>query len=77
MDKISRQNITYHFSDKDKAVLKVSSGAHILFETMDAHSGTVPSGAIGEDVAFIDLNENNANPITGLVYIDGANVGDT
>jgi amidase len=77
MDKVLRKNITYRFSDKEEAVVKVSSGAQILFETMDAHSGTVPAGAVGEDVAFIDLNENNANPVTGLVYIDGADVGDT
>jgi len=77
MDKISRKKITYRFSDENEAVLKVSSGAQILFETLDAHSGTVPAGAIGEDVAFIDLNENNANPITGLVCIDGAEIGDT
>lgn len=77
MEKISRQTITYQFSDKEKAVLQVSSGTQILFETLDAHSGTVPPGAIGEDVPFIDLNEFNANPVTGLVYVDGAEVGDT
>ena len=54
----------------------MTSGAQILFETLDAHSGTVPKGAVGADVAFTDLNENNANPVTGLVFVKGAQVGD-
>ncbi len=77
MKKVTREKIQYRFSDLQEPALRVSPGEQILFETQDAHSGTVPYAGVGEDVGFEDLNEDTANPVTGLVYVEGAEAGDT
>lgn len=77
MIKVSRKNIIYRFAGTAEPVVKVKPGDRILFETLDAHSGTMPEGAIGADVSFADLTESNANPVSGLVYIEGTEANDT
>ncbi|NLG85161.1 MAG: acetamidase [Firmicutes bacterium] len=77
MLRITRKNITYRFGEENPPVAVVKSGTVLVFETLDAHSGTVPKASAGTDVYFPDLDETNANPVTGLVYVEGARPGDT
>ncbi len=71
---IKNNNINFLFSKSIKPVIEIDSGDEILFQTIDAHNGTVPAG---DDIKFPDIDLNDCNPVTGPVYVKGARPGDT
>jgi acetamidase/formamidase len=56
-------------------VLEVDSGETVQLETADASGGQLTKSSTAEDVTKMDLN--NVNPVTGPVYVKGAEPGDT
>jgi acetamidase/formamidase len=62
----------------DKAippVLEVDSGATVQLETADASGGQLTKDSTAQDVPKLDMG--NVNPVTGPVYVKGAEPGDT
>ncbi len=57
-----------------KPVLTVAPGDSVFFETKDATGGQLTSKSTAADVPKVDINL--VNPVTGPVYIDGAEPGD-
>jgi acetamidase/formamidase len=56
-------------------VLEVESGATVHLETKDASNGQLSASSTADDVTTMDLD--NVNPVTGPVYVKGAEPGDT
>jgi len=54
-------------------VEKVAPGSTIRFECMDSGSGHFNANSTAADVATLDFSK--VNPVTGPVYIDGAEPG--
>jgi acetamidase/formamidase len=54
--------------------LEVDSGTVVEFEAADASGGQLTAGSSAEDVAALDLGR--VNPVTGPVYVHGAEPGD-
>ncbi len=77
MKRISRKNLCYRFDKHLEPAIKIDPGERLVIETQDAHSGTVPEGSLGENVPFTELTEENANPVTGPVFIRQAKPGNT
>ena len=71
---IDRDKYNFLFSKSIKPVLVAGAGDEIIFQTRDAHNGTVPDGV---DVVFPDLELKDCNPVTGPVYVKNACPGDT
>jgi acetamidase/formamidase len=62
----------------DKAIdpiLEVESGATLQLETVDASGGQLTRYSTAQDVTEIDMG--SVNPVTGPVYVKGAEPGDT
>ena len=55
--------------------IEVESGATVELETADASGGQLTPGSTAQDVANMDMG--NVNPVTGPVYVMGAEPGDT
>ena len=55
-------------------VLEVESGAVVELETVDSSGGQLGPGSTAADVTRLDLGR--ANPVTGPVYVKGAEPGD-
>src|SRR5215470_2432168 len=53
--------------------LRISAGSFVELETLDAVDGQIKPGTTASDLA-VDLNR--AHPLTGPVYVDGAEPGD-
>ncbi len=70
---IDRKHKIYAFSPDNAPVLKVDSGARVVFETTDCYNGQL----ISEDSPRSTQDESYANPATGPLYIEGAAPGDT
>jgi acetamidase/formamidase len=56
-------------------VLEVESGATIGLETADASGGQLTKTSTAQDVTKMDMA--NVNPVTGPIYVKGAEPGDT
>jgi acetamidase/formamidase len=56
-------------------VLEVESGAAIEFETADSSGGQLDRNSTAADVTAMDMG--NVNPVTGPVFVKGAEPGDT
>ncbi len=54
--------------------LTVAPGDSVEFETVDASGGQLSATSTVEDVAALDFGK--VNPVTGPVYVDGAEPGD-
>ena len=54
--------------------LEVELGETVIYETRDAFDGQLHPGASAVDVAALDLNP--VHPLTGPVYVKGAELGD-
>ena len=72
MQKVTKDNVIYAMSAKNKPVLYINPGEQIQFETWDALHGQVKSA----DGGLAGLDWSNVNPATGPVYINGAQPGD-
>src|ERR687889_165743 len=55
-------------------VVEVDPGDTVLYETRDAFDGQLNRESTAEDVAQLDLNP--VHPLTGPVYVNGAEPGD-
>jgi len=74
---ISAEKTTYRFDRRSQPCARVRSGEYLRFRTRDAHSGTVDVSEVWKDVGFPELDETTGNPVTGLVYVEGARPGDS
>lgn len=71
MDIIRKSNHAYYFDPQRNPAAEISSGEAIWFETMDCFSDTLISQKDKEDT------QRYSNPVTGPLYISGAEPGDT
>jgi acetamidase/formamidase len=55
-------------------VLEVESGAIVELETVDASGGQLDKNSTADDVETMDMGK--VNPVTGPVYVKGAELGD-
>src|SRR5919112_2865705 len=55
-------------------VVEVDPGDTVIYETRDAFDGQLNTGSVGADVG--QLNLNPVHPLTGPVYVRGAEPGD-
>jgi amidase len=73
MNRISRDNYTFTFSAAHTPVLTIEPGEEVVIETRDGADGQIRTGF--EDMRLLDTKRGN--PVTGPVYIRGAELGDT
>ncbi len=71
---IHREHIHHGWDNSFAPKLHIAPGESIQFETLDASSGQLNKTSTAEDLAKLDLGR--VNPVTGPVYIDGAEPGD-
>ena len=71
---IHRQHIHHGWDNAFAPKLKIAPGESVQFETLDASSGQLGKASTAADLAKLDLGR--VNPVTGPVYIDGAQPGD-
>lgn len=71
---IHREHIHHGWDNTFAPKLHIAPGESIQFETLDASSGQLNKTSTAEDLAKLDLGR--VNPVTGPVYIDGAEPGD-
>ena len=63
------------WDSSNEPVLTISPGETVEFEIFDASGGQLSSSSTVEDVISLDFGK--VNPVTGPVYIDGAEPGDS
>jgi len=73
MHRISRDCYTFTFSASHPPALIINPGEIVVFETRDGADGQIRTGF--EDMRQLDTKRGN--PVTGPVYIRGAEPGDT
>ncbi len=66
------KNLQYVFSKNNKPELKVKPGEEVFFTTEDCFGGQLET----ENDAVTEVDLAKANPATGPLYIEGAEVGD-
>ncbi len=71
---IHREHIHHGWNNAFAPQLKIAPGESVQFETLDASSGQLNKNSTASDLAKLDLGR--VNPVTGPVYIDGAQPGD-
>ncbi|MBT6831221.1 MAG: acetamidase/formamidase family protein [Rhodospirillaceae bacterium] len=71
---ISRQHRHTCWDNAIAPVLHIAPGDEVYFETLDASNGQVTPDSSAQDVRHLDFD--NVNPVTGPVYVDGAEPGD-
>jgi acetamidase/formamidase len=71
---IHREHIHHGWNNAFTPRLKIAPGESVQFETLDASSGQLSRTSTAADLARLDLAR--VNPVTGPVYIDGAQPGD-
>lgn len=70
---IPRNYIVYTFSPKNKPFTRVRPGDELIFETIDALGGQIKD----ESITIDSIDWNKVNGVTGPVYVEGAEPGDT
>ncbi len=70
---ISKKNIIYKFSSKNKPVETALPGDMVIFETIDCLSEQIRS----EDDSISTIDWGRVNGATGPLYVEGAEPGDT
>ena len=63
------------WNNRLEPVLTVAPGESVAFEVMDASGGQLSRTSTSADVSGIDFTQ--VNPVTGPVYVEGAEPGDT
>lgn len=71
---IHRAHIHHGWDNSFAPRLRIAPGESIEFETVDASSGQLNRASTAADLAKLDLAR--VNPVTGPVYIEGAQPGD-
>ncbi len=83
MKYVTREHISYLLSRELPPVLEVEQGEHFVLETEDALSGQARSNEAAASEAFAAFNARRdagylgPNPVTGPVFVRGAEPGDT
>src|SRR5690606_42126959 len=69
-------HVHHHFGWDNalEPVLRVGPGEVLELETVDSSGGQLTEGATAADVARLDFGK--VNPVTGPVFVDGAEPGD-
>ncbi len=62
------------WNNANPPVLKIAPGETVAFETVDSSGAQLAPGATVDDLARLDFTR--VNPVTGPVYVDGAEPGD-
>ncbi|MGY6707214.1 MAG: acetamidase/formamidase family protein [Rhizobiaceae bacterium] len=69
------KTIHHHGWDRDNApALTIAPGETVEFDTIDASGGQLSRGSTAADIAKMDFGK--VNPVTGPVFVDGAEPGD-
>jgi len=80
MQRLRREGtLKYDFDWRHEPVLRVSAGEAFLVETEDASSGQVRSTDVipyMDDLPYRQGEPGLSNPVTGPIYVEGANKGD-
>ena len=71
---IHKDHIHHGWNNAFPPCLKIAPGETVQFETVDASSGQLNRTSTAADLEKLDLGR--VNPVTGPVYIDGAEPGD-
>jgi len=71
---IHREHIHHGWNNAFAPRLKIAPGETVQFEIVDASSGQLNPGSTEADLEKLDLAR--VNPVTGPVYVDGAEPGD-
>jgi len=72
--RLSREQIHYGWDNSIEPALTVRPGDTIELETVDASGGQLTKDSTTADVAHVDFAR--VNPVTGPVFVDGAEPGD-
>jgi acetamidase/formamidase len=72
--RLSREQIHYGWDNSIEPALTVRPGDTIELETVDASGGQLTKDSTAADVARVDFAR--VNPVTGPVFVDGAEPGD-
>ena len=73
MHRIARNHIQYAHDKSHDPILSITSGAYVCLETYDARTGTIRT-----DEDLLDHpHPDGANPITGPIYVEDAEPGDS
>jgi acetamidase/formamidase len=62
------------WNNANPPALKIAPGETVAFETVDSSGGQLAPGSTVEDLARLDFTR--VNPVTGPVFVDGAEPGD-
>jgi amidase len=75
--RVPRQHQRYEFSPDAEPVLRVPSGSRVTLETLDCFSNrlTAPGQRYAREADLLELI-GAYNPVTGPVYVEGAEPGD-
>jgi len=76
MQRISRDHARYAYDPNEPPALTVEPGETLLFETLDARTGSLFSYAPGSLVDLTPPIPGRSNPVTGPVAVAGAKPGD-
>jgi len=71
---IHRQHHHFGWDNSNRAVLTVAPGESVEFEIVDASGGQLDADSGVAEVAALDFGK--VNPVTGPVFVDGAEPGD-
>ena len=71
---IHREHVHHSWDRALTPQLRIAPGESVQFETLDASSGQLNRTSTAANLAKLDLGQ--VNPVTGPVYIDGAQPGD-
>jgi acetamidase/formamidase len=71
---IHRHQHHYGWDNSLAPTLRIAPGESIEFDVSDSSSGQVTAAATADDIARLDFGK--INPVSGPVYIDGAEPGD-
>jgi len=72
---IHRDHHHFGWDNSFPPALRVAPGDEVEFEIVDASGGQLSRESTAADVAALDFGK--VNPVTGPVYVDGAQPGDT
>ena len=71
---IHKDHVHHGWNNAFPPRIKIAPGETVQFETVDASSGQLSRTSTAADLQKLDLGR--VNPVTGPVYIDGAQPGD-
>lgn len=76
ISRVRRDQLHFHFDSKQPPVLSVKSGERVIFETEDAHCGSIRSESfVYKSLAEVFQKLGGANPVSGPVFVEGAKAG--